>query len=814
MRDKTHAWWELHRFEAIVFVTGMAILIIEVTATRILSPYYGNTIYTVSSVIGVILGALSLGYYVGGALADESSKADKMDKFYGIIVKSGISLLVLFILVEAILPIGGNFFGLQFGPLIWSVILFFPSSYLMGKLSPFAITLAKADSPETGLGHITGGIFFWSTAGSIAGSLLAGFVLIPHLGVRSILVLTTIVVLVLGQGGRILGEKNKQKRMSHIFTLIFILLALLASFYTFERYKMPGTVFTYDGVYERITVRDDLYAGKPVRFFMQDRSISGGMFLESDKLVFDYTKYIELFKLANPSPAHALFIGGGVYSMPKALHAESPNTEIDVVDIEPDLEHIAKTYFRLPETPKIATHVGDGRRYLKDSTTAYDLIFSDVYYSLYSIPSHFTTHEFFALARERLAPNGIFIANVIGGIDDTKDSFLFSEIHTMQQVFPHMEVLAVESTTTLKAQNFILVGWNGTTTIAGISERLATTEDPTLKNIQEHLFRLAEYNITSHETFSDDFAPVEHLVGKLISKLRIEDENADILLPATNFSGANALHNVSEIVALGSRAIGTVGHGILAGVITQEMKTLGADVTLEHEQYVREDRVVLPLMNIIAKFQPENTHRILIGTHYDSIARAYRDKKYPNGLMPGANNGASGVATMLELARSLAQSATRAPIGVDLVFFDGEEGQYSLGAGDPAWFPLGSGFFARNIKTYYPQRLPDTGIILDMVCDQDLTFYPERTSLEAAPAQLKGLWNVGRKIAPNVFKNEEGQNIGDDHLALNTVGIPSILLADLLYEPWWNTTEDTPDKCSEKSLEAVGKTLEAYVRSR
>ncbi len=150
-------WWKAHRFEAIVFVTGAAVLVVEVTATRILSPYYGNTIYTVSSVIGVILGALSLGYWRGGIQADEKGSEQEV---YKVIVQSGISLLALFFFVVAILPFGGYFLSLQVGPLLWSLLLFFPPSYLMGKLSPYAITLAQKDSPEVGLGHITGAIFF------------------------------------------------------------------------------------------------------------------------------------------------------------------------------------------------------------------------------------------------------------------------------------------------------------------------------------------------------------------------------------------------------------------------------------------------------------------------------------------------------------------------------------------------------------------------------------------------------------------------------------------------------------------------------
>jgi Zn-dependent M28 family amino/carboxypeptidase len=205
----------------------------------------------------------------------------------------------------------------------------------------------------------------------------------------------------------------------------------------------------------------------------------------------------------------------------------------------------------------------------------------------------------------------------------------------------------------------------------------------------------------------------------------------------------------------------------------------------------------------------------LVGTHYDSIARAYRDKKNPDGFMPGANNSASGVATLLELARVLKDTtSSSSAVGVDLVFFDGEEGELALGAGDQNWSPLGSTYFASKLATLYPDTLPHTGIILDMVCDRDLSLSPEKISIDFASTRVKSFWEIGATIAPKVFATNITNSIGDDHVALNTAGIPSFLVIDLQYEPWFNTTLDTPDKCSAESLAAVGRTVETYIKTR
>jgi MFS family permease len=154
----------------IVFITGAIVLIIEVTATRILAPYFGNTLYSVSSILGVILGALSFGYYIGGILAD---KYPKFSLFFFLIFVAGIFSLLIQVFREFPLPFIGYNFGIKFGPLIISLILFFVPNLILGTISPFAIKLKTLELKE--VGKISGKVFFWSTVGSIFGSFLAGF---------------------------------------------------------------------------------------------------------------------------------------------------------------------------------------------------------------------------------------------------------------------------------------------------------------------------------------------------------------------------------------------------------------------------------------------------------------------------------------------------------------------------------------------------------------------------------------------------------------------------------------------------------------
>jgi len=790
-------WWKKYGLSAVVFITGAAVLIVEVTATRILSPYYGNTIYMVSAVISVILGALSLGYWRGGITADAEPATHE---FYKIIYRGGGSLFILFLLMLILLPLGGHLFSLKSGPLIWAFLLFFPPSYLLGMLSPFAITLAHKEHPTQGLGRITGQIFFWSTAGSIAGSLSAGFILIPYFGVDSIIFGTTLIIVLMGGIGFLVTGKKKSKE-----SVLFLIIFLTVIIYTFVDTRQtlpPSTLFVHDGVYERLSVIDNQYAGKPARFFLQDRSVSGIMYLENDTLVANYTKYYELYKLFIPKLSRALVIGGGAYAIPKALHQDIPLAQIDVAEIEPSLEHIAQKYFRVPITPKITTYVTDGRRLLYDTKESYDMIFSDVYYSLYSIPAHFTTREFFTEARAKLTPNGIFIANIIGTTKLTSDSLLFSEIHTMQSVFPNMVVFAVDSTTSPSIQNFILLGINGTTTLDTLRATLPKENDNLLSKFSAHTLPLDPNIFTRYAILTDNYAPVEHLVSTLIDVIDERDQS-----PAQQFRGDNALSRIKTIVDFGSRAIGTPGHERLKNYIVQTLEE--SNVPIINSEW---DTGATHFTNVIGRINPNATERIILGTHYDSIARAYRDKTNSNGLMPGANNGASGVALLLEAVPSINTAFATGTLGIDLVFFDGEEGADALGAGSEAWSPIGSTHFAETLSSLYPDKPPVQAIIFDMVCDKDLTIAKEQISVANASRAVDRFWRIGKTIAPYAFNNNIKYTIGDDHLPLAQKGIPSFLVIDYDYAPWYNTTEDTPDKCSAESLSIVGNTLLNYLK--
>jgi Zn-dependent M28 family amino/carboxypeptidase len=205
----------------------------------------------------------------------------------------------------------------------------------------------------------------------------------------------------------------------------------------------------------------------------------------------------------------------------------------------------------------------------------------------------------------------------------------------------------------------------------------------------------------------------------------------------------------------------------------------------------------LSLSNIIGVRNPNGSPHILLCAHWDSRPRADEDLDPANWNKPiaGANDGASGVAVLLELARVLA--AAPPWYKVSIVFFDGED--YGVEIKD---YLLGSKYYAAQLAQDRPAR----GILLDMIGDKDLRIPQEGNSVAAAPDLVNAVWGVAASLGERTFVPEAGYTILDDHLPLIQAGVPTIDLIDFDY-PYWHTVQDTADRCSPASLGAVGRVL-------
>ncbi len=784
----------------IVFLTGASVLIVEVVAVRVLSPYFGNTIYTVSSVLSVILLALSIGYWLGGTLAD---RHPRLEWFFGLVLVSGPLLLLSYILGKLTLGSLSVVLPITSGPLISAGLLFIVPAIVLGTLSPYAVTIQSKSFSTKGIGVISGQIFFWSTLGSIVGSLLTGFVFIPRFGVDKILIVNGVFLFLLGLIPLLILHSGIKKKLLQFvlinFVFVFGFAALIFSL------SKDGIAYSKDGVYEKLSIYDGKYNGRPTRFFEQDRSSSGAMFLDSKDpldLVYDYTKYYALYKLFTPDVDDVLIIGGGAYSLPKAFLAELPDAQIDVAEIEPSLDELSEKYFYLPESENLHTYSGDGRKMLRDSDKRYDVIFGDAYYSLFSVPAHLTTTEFFEIVKSRLNPEGVFIVNMIGDLSRQEPSLIMAEIKTFQSVFKNSYFFAVESPGKTGAQNIIIVGYNSDHIIDVHSDEVQGHENSLIRTLKDSVIDMNRFDLTPYPILTDNFSPVEYLSSQVLKRT----------VDTRVFNGDEMLALINQQLRYGPRHITALGHREVQDFIIAELKTLTSDIVLQEWKESGKDSTTYELKNIIARISPENPTRIVLGTHYDSKRYAVEELFNKDLPVPGANDGASGVAVLLEVARKLAELGNLSKVGIDIVFFDGEEGDENLQDFRTEWKPIGSTYFSEHLESLYGDTLPTSAVVIDMVCDKDLKIKKEQTSLQGAETVVEQFWDVGEEVDSDVFVDEIGNAIADDHTPLARAGIPSILVIDFEY-PSFHTTKDTLDKCSAKSLETVAQAVFNYTQS-
>lgn len=273
------------------------------------------------------------------------------------------------------------------------------------------------------------------------------------------------------------------------------------------------------------------------------------------------------------------------------------------------------------------------------------------------------------------------------------------------------------------------------------------------------------------------------------------------------FDARQAYNYLLKQCEFGPRPPGSTAHQKTRQFLVDELSKFADKVRLQPFPFTNyQTKQQLILHNIIASFGKQKK-RILLAAHWDTRPWADMDPDPQNHNKPiiGANDGASGVAVLLEIARLL--KSHPCPNGIDIVLFDGED---SGRADHPEEFSQGAKYFAKN-KTF--SYNPKFGILLDMIGDSDLQIYIEQYSQHYAPQIVKQVWEIAEGLGVPEFIPELGHAVIDDHLPLLEVGIPCIDIIDFDY-PYWHTLEDTPDKCSPESLEKVGQVVVEVIYRR
>ena len=284
--------------------------------------------------------------------------------------------------------------------------------------------------------------------------------------------------------------------------------------------------------------------------------------------------------------------------------------------------------------------------------------------------------------------------------------------------------------------------------------------------------------------------------------------NGRLTLADIPFNGERAYEFLQELCALGQRTSASAGMHAQQKKLAAHFEKLGAKV--RYQKYrVRHplDGSPVAMANLIVQWHPERRERILLCTHYDTRPYPDQDRRNPRGTFIGANDGASGPALLMELGEAVANLDGK--LGVDFVFFDGEE--FVFNEGDPYF--IGSEYFAMNYAARPGGIHYRWAVLLDMVADADLQIVPDRRSMSWDDSRplVEAIWDTANRLGVVEFDIDKRCDVLDDHLRLHDMGkIPSCDIIDFRY-PAWHTQDDLPDRCSALSLAKVGWVVQTWL---
>ena len=530
-----------------VFVGGTVTMALEFAASRLIVPVFGSSIYTWGSLIGVILSGLSLGYYAGGRLADRKDAG--FIKFCSIIFSAGLYIIfVPSLIAPTAIGISTNIassitlstisvnssnhddYG-RYACLLATFLLLLTPTFLLGIVSPYAVKLTTKSLSR--LGNMAGNLYSLSTIGSIVGTFLTVFVLIPIFELNYIIYGLGL-SLIISSSFSYLFTKDIKITMSiipKVLAACAIALVLLSNTFLSSNsipYYTGTLLYQKETPYAHLDVVDTL--DNRERNLLLDGGIHSTMNKTNSDALTYYTTFFPTGLLFNTNAENVLFAGGGGFIGPKAFLSAFPKMNVDVVELDPVVIDVAKRYFNIHDNnPRLKIYNYDARDFLsKTHDSKYDIIFLDAF-SKNNVPFHLMTLQYYEILYKKLGSNGVVVSNQIGSLEGGPTSDLYRAIYkTMSQVFPHVYVFPAEFPTEPKTvQNIIMV--------ATKSDLLRTEEDIKImeqryqnqindipndaKGIDytDYMYDTTRIKTEDVPLFSDQLAPVEKLLNPITS---------------------------------------------------------------------------------------------------------------------------------------------------------------------------------------------------------------------------------------------------------------------------------------------------------
>lgn len=491
---------KIGKLETIIFTGGAVVMILELIGSRLLAPYLGTSIFVWSALIGIILGALSIGYYLGGKFSENNPRLEFLTQ---ILFVSAMTIVFITIIAEPVLNFSMSL-GVKFGSVLATLALFLIPSVILGMVSPYAIRL-KIQNIESS-GGVAGNLYALSTMGSIFGTFLAGFYLIPTFGSIQILFALALVL--------VLISLFKGKKTAKIILVIIIITLWLINQSAESKY-----VYEADSAYNHIRVVDsiDKKSGKDIRLLYLATETHSAIFKDSNEIFSSYHKIYLLDNLFKPEIKNALTLGAGAYVAPVNFLSRYPEAEMTVVEIDPAVTQVAKDYFQLAGQERINIIHQDARIFLNNNKEKFDVIYGDAFASFYSIPFQLTTVQAIEKIYNSLEDDGVLILNVISSLEGEQSKFFQAEYLTLKKIFPQIYIFPTyfyNEQGVNQHQNIIIFASKNPNRLT--KEDLLKNADFEQKEWVGHFWEKEIKIDPKLKILTDNFAPVDYYISKLL----------------------------------------------------------------------------------------------------------------------------------------------------------------------------------------------------------------------------------------------------------------------------------------------------------
>jgi spermidine synthase len=506
---------------AIVFVGGISSIAIETAASRLIGPYFGSSTFIWANLIGLTLLFLTIGYFIGGRVADRHPNPELLFLLTGI---AGASIAFIPMLSRPILEVSLSAFddvavGAFYGSLLGTILLFAVPITLLGCVSPFAVRLRLGDVSEAG--NTAGSLYALSTVGSILGSFLPTFLLIPVFGTRTTFLILSLALVIPSLLALMAVPAVREMSLTAALLAIVIMVPFIQPEGLIRPPEYGKVIYEAETPYNYVQVIN--YKGE-TRLALNEGHATHSIYDPNEKLTGGPWDYFMVGPYFNNDEkpqdvGSLLLIGLAAGTVAKQFTQAYGDIPIDGVEIDGEITDIGRKYFDMTE-PNLNVIVDDGRYYLSKTDKKYDVVGIDAYRQPY-IPFHLTTKEFFQEFDDHLNDNGVVVLNA--GRTSTDFRLVNVMASTMKAVFPNVYIIDVAQFT-----NSIVIATKEPTDVSNFARNIGNIPDGSLiREVGD--ISLASGNIrewNGHDrVFTDDLAPVETVVDQIILHAATEGEN-------------------------------------------------------------------------------------------------------------------------------------------------------------------------------------------------------------------------------------------------------------------------------------------------